>query len=74
MRNVSDKSCRDNQNTHFMFSNFFFKNRVVYEIMWKNIVELSRPQMTVWRMRIACWVSKATECVLLLAFRPQQWL
>jgi len=24
MRNVSDKSCRENQNTHFMFSNFFF--------------------------------------------------
>jgi hypothetical protein len=24
MRNVSDKSCRENQNTHFVFSNFFF--------------------------------------------------
>jgi len=23
MRNVSDKSCRENQNTHFMFSDFF---------------------------------------------------
>ena len=23
MRNVSDKSCRENQNTHFVFSNFF---------------------------------------------------
>jgi len=30
---------RENQNTHFMFSNFFvFENRAVYEIMWKNIV------------------------------------
>jgi len=27
MRNVSDKSCRENQNTHFMFSNFFLKNK-----------------------------------------------
>ena len=26
MRNVSDKSCRENQNTHFMFSDFFFSN------------------------------------------------
>jgi len=27
MRNVSDKSCRVDQNTHFMFSNFcFFKS------------------------------------------------
>jgi len=24
-RNISDKSCRENQNTHFMFSNFFPK-------------------------------------------------
>jgi hypothetical protein len=23
MRNISDKSCRENQNTHFVFSNFF---------------------------------------------------
>ena len=25
MRNVSDRSCRENQNTHFVFSNFFPK-------------------------------------------------
>jgi len=25
MRNVSDKTLRENQNTHFMFSNFFFR-------------------------------------------------
>jgi hypothetical protein len=25
MRNVSDKSCRENQNTHFLFSDFFPK-------------------------------------------------
>jgi hypothetical protein len=24
MKNVSDKSCRGNQNTHFVFNNFFF--------------------------------------------------
>jgi hypothetical protein len=24
MRNVSDKSCRENQNAHFVFNNFFF--------------------------------------------------
>jgi len=35
MRNVSDKSCRENQNTHFVFSNFFFpENRADYEIIW----------------------------------------
>ena len=25
MRNVSDKSCRENQNTHFVFSDFFLR-------------------------------------------------
>jgi hypothetical protein len=33
MRNVSDKSCTENQNTHFMFNNIFPQNRAVYEIM-----------------------------------------
>ena len=42
---------------------FFSENRVLYEIMWKNIVERGRPQMTTWRVRIACFVpkSKSTE-------------
>jgi hypothetical protein len=39
MRNFSDKSCRENQNTHFMFNNFFSENHAVYEIMWKNMAE-----------------------------------
>ena len=29
--------------------------------MWKNIVARGRSQMTVWRMRIACWIPKATN-------------
>jgi hypothetical protein len=29
--------------------------------MWKNIVETDRPQVTVWRMRIAYWIPKATN-------------
>jgi len=43
MRNVLDKSSKENQNTHFQFSNFFFENRAVYEIMWINIVQPERP-------------------------------
>jgi len=36
----SRQNCRANQNTHFMFSNFFLpENRSVYEIIWENIVE-----------------------------------
>ena len=55
-----------------MFNNvfFFFENLSVYEIMWKIAVELEKPHMTIWRMRIACWVTKATnthsEYVLLI--------
>ena len=47
--------------THFMFNNFFIQNQAVYEIIWKNTVEPGRPQMTIWRMRIACWIPKATD-------------
>jgi len=59
MTNVSVKSCTESQNTHFVFNSFFFENHAVCEIMWKNTVEPGRPEMTVWRMRIACWVPKA---------------
>jgi hypothetical protein len=38
MKSVTDKSCVDNQNMHFMFNNFYPKNLPIYEIMWNNIV------------------------------------
>jgi hypothetical protein len=54
IRNVSDKHGRENQNTHFVLSNFFFsENHPVNEIMWQYIVELYRLQMTILRMCIA---------------------
>jgi hypothetical protein len=28
MENISDKSCRENQNTHFMFSTLFFREKM----------------------------------------------
>ena len=34
--NISDKSCRENQNTNFMLEIvFFFENRPIYGIIWK---------------------------------------
>ena len=70
-------SCRENRNTHFIF-NDFFENRAFYEIMWKNVEEPGRSQVTIWRMRVACWISKATitysEYVMLIVFPQQQWL
>jgi hypothetical protein len=46
---------------------------VSHEIMWKNFVDLGRPQ-TKKRMRIACWIPKATEYVILITFPLQQLL
>ena len=78
MKNVSDTSCREIRKTHFMFSNFFFENRTVYEIMWKNVLQPDMSQVTKWRMPIACWIPKTTDthsqCVILIAFPLQQWL
>jgi len=47
MVHFSDKCCGENQNIHFMFDNFFSENHAIYEIMWKNMVEPDRPQMTI---------------------------
>jgi hypothetical protein len=52
---------------------FFFKNRAVCETKWKNTA-----QLTIRRMRIACWMTKATnthsEYVIFIAFPLQQLL
>ena len=51
MRNIPDKFVEKSKDA-FYVQYFFFENRTVYEIMWKNIVQPDRPQMTIWRMRI----------------------
>jgi hypothetical protein len=56
MRNVSDKTFRENQNTHIVF-NICYENLIVYEIMWKNMVGPDRS----WRIRITCWITKPTD-------------
>jgi hypothetical protein len=74
MRNVSDKICRRNQNTHFVFSNFF----PLWD-MWKNAIEPYRPQMP-YKTAHALWIlgNKATnipsEYVILFALPRQKWL
>jgi len=49
--------------THISYSITFVKKKksTVHEIMWKNFVQLGRPQMTIWRMCIAYWTPKATN-------------
>ena len=59
---------------------FFPQNRAFYEIMCKTAVQPDRPQMTIQRVRFACWTSKAINThskfvtVLLIAFPRQQRL
>jgi hypothetical protein len=63
----------------FYVQYLFGGNRAIYEIMWKNMVELDRPQMTIRRMHSACWIRKSTHTHThtlrkLFAFPRQQWL
>jgi len=61
--------------THVLSSITFFENRAIHDIMRKNIVEPGRSQVTIWCMRIACWIPKAitthSEYVILIAFPLQ---
>jgi len=52
-RNISGKNCRENQNTHFMFSNFFPRQSCR---LWDNVQHFfySRAgHRWLWHMRIA---------------------
>jgi len=54
---------------------FFSENHAVYEVMWKNIVEPDRPQITIWRMLSAhLSTNTRSEYVVPIAFPLQQWL
>jgi hypothetical protein len=64
--------------THFNVELLSVENSCRFEIMWKSVVQPDMPQTTVWRMRIACWIPKATnkhtDYVILIVFLQQQWL
>jgi len=64
MRNVSNKSCRENQNTHFVFNQVFFpENRIFYEIMRKKYGRFRQAtdDTIIRRMRFACRITTATD-------------
>jgi len=78
MKTVSDKIIKKIKTTQFVFSDFFFLNRAVYAIMWKNILWTDRPQMVIWRTCIACWTPKTTDTThstyvhaIVIAVEPQ---
>jgi hypothetical protein len=57
MRNISVKIHRENQ-IHFIFNTVSLENRAVYYIMWKNMAEPDRSQVTKWRTRFAFGITK----------------
>jgi hypothetical protein len=71
------KKYRKSKHTFYVQS-LFSENCAVHEIMWQNTVDRGRPRRTIWRMRIACCITKATdthsEYAILIAFPLQQWL
>ena len=74
MRNDSDKSCRGNQNTHFVFSNFFFRQLCR---LWDTVEKSGTARQAtdgniIRRMRFVWWITKAkdthSEYVILVCF------
>jgi hypothetical protein len=72
-RNISNKHCREDQNTHFIFNKFFEKSCH----LWDNVEKYGTARQAtadniIWRMRFACWITKATdthsECLILFLF------
>jgi len=65
----------------FYFQGPFFSRKsylLWHSLMWKNMLQPDRPQMTMCSMRCARWIPKATnthsEHIILIAFPLQQWL
>jgi len=80
MKNISDESCREYQETHFMLNKFLSEIRSVYELMWKKYGRSGQAIVDniKRRMRTVCWIITTTvalpEYVILTAFPLQQWL
>jgi len=57
-------------------ASFISHVRAVCEVILGNTVVTHRSQMVIWRMRIACWLTKATdthsEYVILIALPLQE--
>jgi hypothetical protein len=62
MRNVSDKICRENQNTHFIFYNFSRKSCSVWDDVEKYFSARRTADDNITRlMCVQCWITKAAN-------------
>jgi hypothetical protein len=78
IRNISDEFVNKSKTQILCSINFYSENRAFYEIMWKNMVEPHTSQIKIWRMHIACRITKAinvhSEHIILTGFPRHQWL
>ena len=58
---LQTKAAEETKHIFYVQELFSPKNHAVYEIMWKNIVQCGRQEMTIQRMRTECWITKATD-------------
>ena len=62
MRNVSDKICRENQNTHFVFYKFFLKSCRVWDDVEKYFSARRTADDNITRpTRVQCWITRAAN-------------
>jgi len=62
MRTVSDKSCRENQNTSYTFKNLFQISCRLRDNVEKHVrARQATDDNMIWSMRIGCWRAKATN-------------
>ena len=63
--------------TH-IYVQWLFPENLIFCEMCKNTVNLDWPQMTIWRMRVPCWITRSIntqpEYVIIIVFPLQQWL
>jgi hypothetical protein len=50
--------------THVLYPVTFYEDRAVYGMMWKTLYSRAS-HMTIWRMRVACSITKAINTHLL---------
>ena len=63
--------------THILSSKtFFYESHAVYEIMWKNMLQRGRPQMTISTEHALCMLNKHRythlQYLILIAFPQHQ--
>jgi hypothetical protein len=82
MRNVSQRICKENQNTHFVYNKIFFRKSCR---LWDNVEKYGKTghvsdDSIIWRILFACRMTKARtqkhiQNILIIITCPQQaWL